>query len=72
MHTILSNLPVIHAKFFDMLDAELDKVETFYAEKEKEMHERDKQLKNHLDELEVHSEIFYVGVLFCGCVCGCH
>ena len=64
--TILSNLPAIHAKLFDMLDAELDKVETFYAEREKEMHERDKQLKQQLNELGVHRKIFYVGGLFCG------
>lgn len=49
-----------------MLDAELDKVETFYAEREKEMHERDKQLKQQLNELGVHRKIFYVGGVFCG------
>jgi DNA-binding protein H-NS len=69
LDTILSNLPAIHAKFFDMLDGELDKVETFYAEREKEMHERYKQLKKQLNELGAHHEIFYVSVLFCGCMC---
>ena len=49
-----------------MLDAELVKVTTFYAEREKEMHERAKLLKQQLKELEVHRQIFYVGGLYCG------
>jgi hypothetical protein len=49
-----------------MLDAELDKVTTFYAEREKEMHERAKLLKQQLKELEVHRQMFYVGGLYCG------
>lgn len=60
MHTIFSELPIIHSKFFGMLDAELAKVETFYTEREKEMHERDKLLREQLDELTTHRQIFYV------------
>ncbi|KAN0085736.1 EXS family domain containing protein [Tylopilus felleus] len=56
---ILSNLPALHAQFFDMLDAELDKVEKFYAEREEEMHERDILLRRQLDELRLHRELFY-------------
>ncbi|KAI9573493.1 EXS family-domain-containing protein [Boletus coccyginus] len=59
LHTILSDLPVIDAKFFDMLDAELGKVATFYAEREKEMHERTKLLRKQLTELGVHRQSFY-------------
>lgn len=61
-------MPAHHVKFFDMLDAELDKVKTFYIEKEKEMHERDKLLREQLKELGVHRKMFYVGVLDCGCI----
>ena len=48
-----------------MLDAELGKVATFYAEREKDMQERAKLLKKQLNELEVHRRIFYVGGLYC-------
>jgi len=46
-----------------MLDGELHKVETFYTERENEMHERGKQLERQLNELEAHRKIFYVGAL---------
>lgn len=46
-----------------MLDAELEKVETFYAEREKEMQERAKRLKEQLNELGIHRQMFYVGAL---------
>ena len=49
-----------------MLDAELGKVATFYAEREKEMDERTKLLKRQLNELGVHRQMFYVGGLYCG------
>ncbi|KAG6377931.1 EXS family-domain-containing protein [Boletus reticuloceps] len=52
-------LPAIHAKFFDMLDAELCKVATFYTEKEKELHERSRLLKKQLKELGIHRQMFY-------------
>lgn len=60
---MLSNLPATHAKFFDMLDAELDKVETFYTEREEEMHGRVKLLRKQLNELGKHRQLFYVGAL---------
>ncbi|KAH0835833.1 hypothetical protein J3R83DRAFT_9701 [Lanmaoa asiatica] len=65
LHTILSELPATHARFFDMLGAELDKVETFYAEREKEMHERAKRLREQLNELGIHRQMFHVSALYC-------
>ncbi|KAG9313638.1 EXS family protein/ERD1/XPR1/SYG1 family protein [Chiua virens] len=59
LRVILANLPPSHATFFDMLNTELEKVETFYAEREKEMHERAQQLKEQLNELELHRHMFY-------------
>lgn len=46
-----------------MLNAELDKVETFYAEREKEMYERAKRLREQLNELGIHRQMFYVRLL---------
>lgn len=58
---MLSDLPTYHVKFFDMLDAELAKVETFYIEREGEMYERAKMLREQLDQLEMHRRTFHVG-----------
>lgn len=49
-----------------MLDAELDKVVTFYAAREKEMHERAKLLNKQLNELGVHRQISTVSDHYCG------
>jgi SPX domain len=62
LHIILPNVPAIHVKFFDMLDAELTKVEAFYLEREKGMHEHAKLLKRQLHELEAHRQMFYVSI----------
>jgi len=49
-----------------MLDAELEKVESFYVEREKEMNERAKLLREQLNELGIHRQLFYVSSLYCG------
>lgn len=49
-----------------MLGAELDKIETFYAERAKEMHEHAKMLRKQLDKLGMHRQMFYVSTLRCG------
>lgn len=46
-----------------MLDAELDKIETFYVEREEEMQERAKVLRKQLAELGKHRQLFHVGSL---------
>lgn len=48
-----------------MLDAELDKVEKFYTEREKEMHERAKRLRGQLNELGIHHQMYYVSTRYC-------
>ena len=37
---LLPQLTVVERVFFEKLDAELDKVESFYSEREKDMHHR--------------------------------
>ncbi|KAN0084540.1 EXS family domain containing protein [Tylopilus felleus] len=59
LHTILANLPATHIRFFNMLDAELEKVESFYAEREKEMNEHAKRLKEQFNELGIHRQMFH-------------
>ncbi|KAH7887082.1 SPX domain-containing protein [Phlebopus sp. FC_14] len=59
LHALLPQLPAIHARFFELLDAELDKIESFYAEREKEMRERGKRLREQLSELGIHRRKFY-------------
>ncbi|KAF8842398.1 hypothetical protein BDN67DRAFT_979576 [Paxillus ammoniavirescens] len=59
LHHILPHLPAVHVKFFELLDAEIEKIESFYAEREKEMYERGKRLREQLNELRIHREKFY-------------
>lgn len=46
-----------------MLDAELEKVESFYAEREKEMNEHAKRLKEQFNDLGIHRQMFHVSAL---------
>ncbi|KAF9239797.1 hypothetical protein BU15DRAFT_74334 [Melanogaster broomeanus] len=59
LHKILPQLPPVHARFFELLDAEIEKIEAFYAEREKEMYERGKLLREQLNELGIHRQKFY-------------
>ncbi|KAF5345945.1 hypothetical protein D9758_011435 [Tetrapyrgos nigripes] len=45
--------------FFDALDKELEKIETFYSNREKEMQERTKLLENQLNELDMHRKRYH-------------
>ncbi|TRM63672.1 EXS family-domain-containing protein, partial [Schizophyllum amplum] len=47
--------------FFKLLDSELEKVELFYQDREKEMQDRSALLKEQLNELNDHRKLFYVG-----------
>ncbi|KAG1736101.1 SPX domain-containing protein [Suillus paluster] len=59
LHTLLPLLPPLHANFFELLDSELEKVDSFYAEREKEMRDRSKLLKEQLNELGLHRKKYY-------------
>ncbi|KAG2142483.1 SPX domain-containing protein [Suillus clintonianus] len=59
LHTLLPLLPPLHAHFFELLDSELEKVDSFYAEREKEMRDRGKLLKEQLNELGLHRKKYY-------------
>lgn len=59
LHMLLPLLPPLHANFFELLDSELEKVDSFYAEREKEMRDRGKLLKEQLNELGLHRKKYY-------------
>ena len=54
-------LTPVQKAFFDKLDSELDKVETFYGKQEKEMKSRVATLKQQLEELKDHRRLYHVG-----------
>ncbi|KAG8216672.1 hypothetical protein J3R82DRAFT_6871 [Butyriboletus roseoflavus] len=47
-----------------MLDAELDKVEKFYVEREKKIHEHAKQLREQLNKLRKHHQMYHVTIAY--------
>ncbi|KAI0077378.1 hypothetical protein K474DRAFT_1097579 [Panus rudis PR-1116 ss-1] len=56
---LLPMLTSVEKAFFDKLDIELDKVETFYVEREKEMRTRMAALKVQLQELKDHRRLYH-------------
>jgi hypothetical protein len=60
LHVLLPTLPPIHIAFFTYLDKQLEKVDKFYSEREKEAQARSKELEIQLRELKDHRKIFYV------------
>jgi hypothetical protein len=62
-HIILSTLPPVHIAFFTCLDKQLEKIDGFYSEREKEAQIRSKALELQLRELKDHRKIFYVSIL---------
>ncbi|KAI0676363.1 SPX domain-containing protein [Trametes maxima] len=57
---LLPLLTPVERAFFDKLNEELDKVESFYCEREREMKHRGHLLKEQLQELQDHRRAFYV------------
>lgn len=64
LHTLLPTLPSIHISFFNYLDKQLEKIDKFYSEREKEAQTRSKALEIQLRELKDHRKIFYVRDFF--------
>ena len=64
LHALLPTLPSVHLTFFTYLDKQLDKIDKFYLEREKEAQARSKALEIQLRELKDHRKIFYVSALF--------
>lgn len=60
LHEILTLLTPEETCFFEMLDAELDKVEVFYLAREDEMIERGRLLQMQLNELNDHGNLVLV------------
>jgi len=63
LYAILLTLPPIHLAFFTHLDCQLEKVDSFYSEREREAQARSRALQNQLRELKDHRKIFYVSGL---------
>jgi hypothetical protein len=60
LEAILATLNPVERRFFDDIDIELNKVENFYIEREKEAIIFSSILKEQLQELEDHRRIFHV------------
>lgn len=59
LHELLEHLTPQEVSFFTMLDAQLDKVESFYIAREKEMLDRSYMLQIQLNELNDHRKLFH-------------
>jgi hypothetical protein len=60
LHILLPTLPSIHIAFFSYLDKQLEKIDKFYSQREKEAQARSKALEIQLRELKDHRRLFYV------------
>lgn len=56
---LLPLLSPVHKAFFEKLDRELEKVDSFYLEREKEMRTKTSALKAQLKELQDHRRLFH-------------
>ena len=60
LRELIPLLSPAEAAFFTALDAELDKIEGFFLDREKEFLARGRVLKEQLEELGEHRRLFYV------------
>jgi len=60
LQQVLEHMSPVQLAFFDKLNAELAKVESFFIEREDEARTRSSQLRGQLDELKDHRRLFHV------------
>lgn len=61
---VLESMSPIQLEFFNKLNSELSKVESFFIERETEARERSMQLRGQLEELKDHRHLFHVSSSF--------
>ena len=64
LQKIITQLTPQEFAFFTMIDAQLNKVESFYLAREKEMVARSFVLLNQLEDLKDHRDVFVCPFLF--------
>jgi hypothetical protein len=64
LHKIITQLTPQELAFFSMINAQLDKVESFYLAREKEMMARSFVLLNQLKDLIDHRDVFVCRFLY--------
>ena len=57
---VLEHMSPVQLEFFNKLNAELSKVESFFLEREAEARARSLQLRGQLEELKDHRHLFHV------------
>ena len=60
---VLETMSPLEVQFFEALDKELDKVQTFYREREKDALVRSAVIKEQLNDLKDHRKIFHVRII---------
>lgn len=65
LHDLLAQLSSVELAFFAFLDSQLDKIESFYLAREKEMLVRGTLLQEQLSELNEHRKIVMVCSIGC-------
>lgn len=60
LHAVLAELGPLEADFFAYLDSQLEKVESFYSSREKELVVRTQSLQDQMRELQNHKKLISV------------